>query len=241
MCVVDTTYSTGLWLTGSPSLHNKNRSCACTSPLRSRKPEVCHRASQSYSHPTTPATEIKAQAQGCKSFWTPALLSTLSRLGLNVSTTTISSVDDFEGEIGRSFELMRRIAAAVRAAGKMSSLPIVLAGNCFSSIGVCAGLDDTDRGYLGMIWHDAHDDCHTPDTLEGGYFDAMGDPMLTGVSWRALVDSIPGFHALNRDNVIFCGVRDVTAIERQRLIDAGFKIVWGPSLTMRHTSTLLQS
>ncbi|CAJ2507631.1 Uu.00g088170.m01.CDS01 [Anthostomella pinea] len=132
--------------------------------------------------------------------------------GISFSTTTIDPVNDFEGEIGRSFELLRRIAAAVKAARASRSFPIVLAGNCNSSVGVFAGLTAgaVPHGELGIIWHDAHDDYHNPDTLESGYFDAMGVSMLTGESWKGLTSSIPGFQPMRKDRVVFCGVRDVS-------------------------------
>ncbi|KAK4895960.1 hypothetical protein LTR27_006131 [Elasticomyces elasticus] len=151
----------------------------------------------------------------------------LERQQLAVRLLIIPPVDDFQGEIGRSFELMRRIADTVRSARHEKSFPIVLAGNCFSSVGVSAGINDIPHEELGMIWHDAHDDYHTPDTLTSGYFDAMGVSMLTGESWHTLMASIPGFAPLRKENVVFCGVRDVTEVEGQRLRNAGFNIVWG--------------
>ncbi|KAK5707938.1 hypothetical protein LTR97_000477 [Elasticomyces elasticus] len=158
----------------------------------------------------------------------------LEKQQVAVRSLTIPPVDDFQGEIGRGFELMRRIADIVRSARHEKSFPVVLAGNCFSSVGVSSGIDDIPHEELGMIWHDAHDDYHTPDTLTSGYFDAMGVSMLTGESWHALTASIPGFAPLRAENVIFCGVRDVTQVEGQRLEEAGFKIVWGDPSGMTH-------
>ncbi|KAK3115047.1 hypothetical protein LTR53_006005 [Teratosphaeriaceae sp. CCFEE 6253] len=171
---------------------------------------------------------------GPKRILTAGLVRSLQNQNVAVHEAAIESVDDFQGEIGRSFELMRRIADTVRSARREKSFPIVLAGNCFSSVGVSAGIDDIPNEDLGMIWHDAHDDYHTPDTLTSGYFDAMGVSMLTGESWHTLTASIPGFVPLRKENITFCGVRDVTEVERQRLTDAGFNIVWGDTSGAAH-------
>ncbi|EMD00598.1 hypothetical protein BAUCODRAFT_175205 [Baudoinia panamericana UAMH 10762] len=155
------------------------------------------------------------------------LTAALHGMGVATVISMVDSVQDYEGEIGRSFELMRRIANGVRSARREHMFPVVLGGNCFSSVGISAGIDDIPIDDLGMIWHDAHDDYHVPDTLSSGYFDAMGVSMLTGESWHTLVHSIPGFRPIKKTNIILCGTRDVTETERRRLNDAGFKVIWG--------------
>ncbi|XHM11916.1 arginase family protein [Leifsonia sp. T36S-04] len=47
----------------------------------------------------------------------------------------------------------RRLAEAVRAAKAEGRFPLSSAGNCHTTLGVLAGLDDPD---LGLIWFDAH-------------------------------------------------------------------------------------
>jgi arginase len=47
----------------------------------------------------------------------------LESLGTTVKFIEIESVDDFEGEIGRSFEITRRISTAVKDAVSKNSLP----------------------------------------------------------------------------------------------------------------------
>ncbi|EAQ84153.1 hypothetical protein CHGG_10557 [Chaetomium globosum CBS 148.51] len=62
-------------------------------------------------------------------------------LPLPVHEFEIPPVEDtFEGEIGRTFELIRRVSLAVTAARDAASFPVVLAGNCCISVGVAAGL-----------------------------------------------------------------------------------------------------
>lgn len=74
---------------------------------------------------------------------------------------------------------------------------------------------------------DAHDDFHTPDTMISGYFDSMPLSMLSGASWKALVESIPGFTPLELDRLVHVGMRDVSEVEHALVTKAGFDIVWG--------------
>ena len=64
----------------------------------------------------------------------------LKNMGILIKTTEIEPVDDFEGEIGRSFEIMRRISKAVTTAVSNNSFPLILSGNCMASAAVACGL-----------------------------------------------------------------------------------------------------
>ena len=81
------------------------------------------------------------------------LLYRLNSLGYTATSTSkeIDPVDDFEGEIGRSFEIIRRIATCVSDAAERGSFPIILAGNCNAEVGVAAGMSGRFRGYE-LVW-----------------------------------------------------------------------------------------
>lgn len=148
----------------------------------------------------------------------------LERMGVNVLVDEIDPVDDFEGEIGRSFEILRRTSKAVSVAVSKSSFPLILSGNCMASAAVACGLGVED---LGFIYFDAHDDLDSPDVRESGYFDGMGLSMLRGESWHKLMSSVPGFHPFKYDRFVYCGLRDQSDIQRQRVTDAGMAAIWG--------------
>lgn len=74
---------------------------------------------------------------------------------------------------------------------------------------------DSERGKLGFIYFDSHDDLDTPDVNENGYFDAMGLSMLRGESWKKLMSTVPGYDPCNPfdyrstcDPFLYCGLRD---------------------------------
>ncbi|KAL0939997.1 uncharacterized protein CTRU02_206607 [Colletotrichum truncatum] len=138
----------------------------------------------------------------------------------------IGPVDDFEGEIGRTFEVMRRISTSVSQAVTSNSFPLVLSGNCNASAAVAAGLSNSVPD-LNVLWIDAHDDLDTPSTNENGYLDAMALSMLSGSSWHTLMKSVPGHAPLSLDRVAYCGLRDVSPIQRQAVTEAGVDVIWG--------------
>jgi len=170
-------------------------------------------------------------AQGPSYIRDRGLTQTLEQLGLAVREREIEPVDGFEGDIGRSFEVIRRIARLVTEECDAESFPIVLSGNCNASVGVAAGLCGSRRfagsAQLGCVWFDAHDDFNIPDTVISGYFDSMAVAMLTGLCWKGLLETVPGHRPLAADHITFVGLRDVTDLERSRVVEAGFDVVWG--------------
>lgn len=114
--------------------------------------------------------------------------------------TSAWSVDAFEGEIGRTFEVKHRVASAVSDAVGNERFPLVLAGNCNTSVGVHAGLNEPE---VGVVWFDAHPDFNTPDEVTGGYFDAMGVATLAGQCWHKLAASIPGHRPLDLTRLVY--------------------------------------
>jgi arginase len=144
--------------------------------------------------------------------------------GFDARVTEISPVDDVEGEIGRSFELIRRIATAVSDAVRLARFPLVLAGNCNSSIGVHAGLGDDEAG---VVWFDAHPDYDTPTEHKSGYFDGMGVATLAGQCWQALASTVPGFRPLDLARLVYCGIRDFEPGQSERVDASGVRAVRG--------------
>ncbi|CAG7936917.1 unnamed protein product [Penicillium nalgiovense] len=101
----------------------------------------------------------------------PTEFHSLKKLGIKANFPEILPVDELEGEIGRSFELLRRISTAVTQAVAQNTFPLILSGNCMASVGAACGLKIKD---LGFIYFDAHDDLDSPDVNENCYFDEMG-------------------------------------------------------------------
>ena len=69
----------------------------------------------------------------------------LKDLGVTVNEVEIEPVDDFEGQTGRSFEVIRRTSTLVSKAQNSNSFPVILSGNCSAAVGVAAGYNRSQR------------------------------------------------------------------------------------------------
>ena len=136
-----------------------------------------------------------------------------------VQRTTASDPDT--GEVARIFDLLRALAADVRAARDRGAFPLVLAGGCISAAAIVAGANADDGvgagSRVGAVWLDAHADLDTPDDNLSGSMDVMALSLLTGAAWRAARTTIPGVLALPEDHVVLLGVRDLAPYQRARL------------------------
>jgi arginase len=144
--------------------------------------------------------------------------------GVRTSLFTVSPVDGFEGEIGRTFEIKRRISAAVAEARCAGAFPVLLAGNCNAEVGVWAGLGDQEAG---LFWFDAHPDFDTPDEHRSGYLDGMGVATLAGQCWRNMAASVPGFRPFDVARLVYCGIRDFDPGQREKVEAAGIRAAVG--------------
>lgn len=158
------------------------------------------------------------------------LLPMLKEFGLPVREFELEPVDELDGEVARSFELFRKTSNLVAQERSDGSFPIILSGNCSGAVGVAAGLTSSKTvtgADLGCIWFDAHDDFHIPDTLTSGYGDSMPISLLAGICYQRMLQSVPGHQPLDLKNLVHIGMRDVTEEEKQRVVDAGFDVIWG--------------
>lgn len=169
--------------------------------------------------------------QGPESFIQHGLSEALQTDGHVVEVERIDLGHTFPAEIGAAFELNRILSRRVQAAVEDGRLPIVLAGNCNSSIGTVAGVK---QDALGLVWFDGHGDFNTPETTISGFLDGMALAIATGRCWRKLAASIPDFHPVAEHNVILLGARDLDQEEKKMLDGSSVALVSGPFI--RHTN-----
>jgi arginase len=146
----------------------------------------------------------------------------LRSCGYDVDVTCIEAETPFRAEIKTAFELCRLLAERVRGAQARGEFPLVLSGNCNSSLGTLGGGDSSG---LGMIWFDAHGDFNNPETLESSFFDGMGMSIATGHCWRKLARTIPGFNPLPDSHVVHIGGRDFDQEEWTLLEHSDIQVV----------------
>jgi arginase len=141
------------------------------------------------------------------------LAAQLQRLGHHVATIQVIEDQPAESpaEIRTAFELMRRVAAAVRAARAAGHFPLVLSGNCNAgAVGLLSGLTPARRA---TFWFDAHGESNTPDTTRSGFLDGMGLAIALGWCWGAVTASVPGFQPIEAETTFLLGARDVDPLE----------------------------
>jgi len=114
-------------------------------------------------------------------------------------------------EIAASMDVVAALALRVREAFEEGAFPLVLAGNCNSSLGTVTGVG---AGGLGVVWLDAHGDFNTPATTRSGFFDGLSLAMLTGEGFDALRE---GCATVGQEHVVHVGGRDLDHEEELRL------------------------
>jgi arginase len=145
-----------------------------------------------------------------------------------VSVEIVGPVDPAVPEAARVFEVGRRLADRVRGALAGDAFPLVLAGDCNSSLGTvgACGVDG-----LGIVWFDAHADFDTPDDSLSGSLDGMGLAMLTGRGWQALLGTIPGLAPVDERRVVLAAVRDLDRAQRVALQRSRISLLEGNSFS----------
>src|SRR5688500_10297346 len=144
----------------------------------------------------------------------------LRAAGLGVVESTVDVQAPFPTEIGTSFAAYRARSDAVCGALSGGGVPLVLAGNCGSSLGTVSGVRAaTPNGSsgIGVIWLDAHADFNTPETTPTGFLDGMSMAALAGRCWYGLTASVPGFRPVSDADVVLVGARDIDAAEETLL------------------------
>lgn len=137
----------------------------------------------------------------------------LSGQGHRVNATLIElPAGAWSAEIGTGFELVRRVATAIAEAP--NEFPVVLSGNCITTLGAVAGSANSRSG---VVWFDAHGDLNSPDTTTTGFLDGTALSTITGQSWRELALTVPGFTPVPDDRVALIGARDLDEAEKQVL------------------------
>jgi arginase len=131
-----------------------------------------------------------------------------------VRETVVGADAEAAAEIATAFELARATAFAVRTARGRGSLPLVLAGNCITSLGVLAALPPERTG---IVWLDAHGDLNTPETTRSGMLDGMALATALGRCWCELARRVDGFQPVPEECVLLVGARELDPGEQLEL------------------------
>lgn len=140
-----------------------------------------------------------------------------------------------EGEIGDTSEKLRRmgkiyslLADAVRERAQGGFVPVSIAGDCISALGVLGGLQQAGKAPDRIVWLDAHGDFHTWNTTQTKYLGGMPLAMLVGRGDRrggernavALFMEEVGVKPYPEEQIVLSDARDLDPGERESLRDS---------------------
>lgn len=98
-------------------------------------------------------------------------------------------------------------------------LPVSIAGDCCTSIGVTAGLQRAGVNPL-LIWFDAHGDFNTWDTTPSGFLGGMPLAMLAGLGDQTMPRAVD-LRPLPQDRIILTDGRDLDPGEAELVASSG--------------------
>lgn len=93
-----------------------------------------------------------------------------------------------------------------RTVSQQRDLPVVVSGDCTTSLGVLAGLQRAGRP-VGIVWLDAHADFHTEDSTTSGYLGGMPLALAAGVGELTLPAAL-GLRPVPEDHILLVDARD---------------------------------
>jgi arginase len=109
--------------------------------------------------------------------------------------------------------LHEAIAQKVKKSTGAGRLPVSIAGDCCTAIGVASGLQRAGINPF-LIWLDAHGDFNTWDTTPSGFLGGMPLAMLAGLGEQTMPQAV-GLHPLSQDRVILTDGRDLDPGEKE--------------------------
>ena len=143
------------------------------------------------------------------------LADTLRGDGFNVGVSRVQAGSDFSSDLDAITKIGSHVSRVVHETVDGGGFPIILGGNCSSSLGAIATLDTS---HLGLIWFDAHGDFNTPETSPSGFADGQALAIASGRCHNDAWQEMGGSAALTDAHILLAGVRDLDDGER-RVVD----------------------
>lgn len=142
------------------------------------------------------------------------LIQELLDQGHNIRVEAVRHSNTFENELIAIIELNKRLKEIVKDVIKDNYFPLVLGGDCNTSLGTLAGLNSDNTG---IIWLDAHGDFNTPVITLTNYLDGMPLAIATGQCYPDAWTQIAEIDPIDASFVLHVGERDLDPKERELL------------------------
>jgi len=122
--------------------------------------------------------------------------------------------------------LYKEIAKDVNKAIADDSLPVSIAGDCCTAIGMMAGLQHSGIEPL-IIWFDAHGDFNTWETTPSGFLGGMPLAMIAGLGEQTMPNAV-ALQPVRQENIILIDGRDLDPGERELIEGSNILHVTNP-------------
>ena len=114
--------------------------------------------------------------------------------------------------------LYSAVAGAVADAAGRGAHPVIVSGDCTTSLGTVAGLQRAGLD-VGIVWLDAHGDVQTLETTASGYLGGLPLRLLMGYRPGLIADHL-GLRPVAEHRVLLAGARDLDPPEVTYLASA---------------------
>jgi arginase len=137
-------------------------------------------------------------------------------VGVLADREVTASLPASEDRWQRMAMLYRKVADAVAdALREDDSPPLVISGDCTTSLGILAGLQRTGSN-VSIVWFDAHADFHTDKTTTSGYLGGMPLALAAGLG-RATLPEALGLQPIAGHRIVLVDARDTDPGESELL------------------------
>jgi arginase len=133
-----------------------------------------------------------------------------------------TKIDDRNEQIRRMEQIYLRLSETVRDVVNLGHVPVTIAGDCVSTLGMLGGLQKAQRQPDRILWLDAHGDFHTWDTTSSKYIGGMPLAMLVGRKdrrrdERAFCLTEIGVEPYPENQIILSDARDLDPGEKEAI------------------------
>ena len=122
-------------------------------------------------------------------------------------------------------------------------VPIVLGGDHSVAAGTVAGVAEFYRRQnqkIGLIWIDAHSDINTPESSPSGIVHGMPLAAIMGLGPPELANILNFSPKVSPENCVLVGVRDIDAVEKENVRQAGIEVFTMRDIDERGMRTVME-
>jgi arginase len=135
---------------------------------------------------------------------------------LDVPEFKEAMIADSDEKIQRMARIYSLLSEKIKEITNNDLIPVSIAGDCVSTIGVLAGLQKAGKQPDRMLWLDAHGDFHTWETTQTQYIGGMPLAMLVGRGDQRIVEAT-GLQPYPEDKIVLSDGRDLDPGEKEAL------------------------